>query len=85
MSCCWMIWLSVNSFPLEALDGGDAGNGNLLGHSIGQIKTEDEEQPVAKKRRGAGGRQRSSKEVPPNEGENETKGENHYMQGVLYT
>lgn len=57
----------------EGLDGGDAGNQNLLGHSTGQIKTEDEEQPVAKKRRGAGGRNKSSKEAPPNEGDNEPK------------
>ncbi|XP_076149817.1 poly [ADP-ribose] polymerase 2 [Alosa pseudoharengus] len=57
----------------ENLDGGDVGSGNLLGDSTGQIKTEDEEQPVVKKRRGAGGSHKSGKKVPTKESENETK------------
>ncbi|XP_062386566.1 poly [ADP-ribose] polymerase 2 [Sardina pilchardus] len=57
----------------ENLDGGDVGNGNLLGDSTGQMKTEDEELPVVKKRRGAGGSHKSGKKVPTNESENETK------------
>ncbi|XP_042562084.1 poly [ADP-ribose] polymerase 2 isoform X2 [Clupea harengus] len=57
----------------ESLDGGDTGNGNLVGQSVGQIKTEEEEKPAAKKRRGAARSQKSNKEVLKKECENETK------------
>ncbi|KAL2097172.1 hypothetical protein ACEWY4_006379 [Coilia grayii] len=65
---------NIRSQPIkpESLGGGDVHSGNHLANSTGHVKTEEDEQPAGKKRRG-GKSQKAKKEVLTTECENDTK------------